>query len=113
MFGITYDLMWPLHIIIWGFMLLLWPLTYLSIQLFIDFYTSYWVYMGKWAGTCLAGLIELLFLISFHDGVEEEKYVTVIIYTIVMGGAVFAHWFYLDKLLDFYARYDYDQSTLS
>ena len=60
----AFGVWWIGNIIVWGLLTLLWPITYFSITVIIDFYLAATWWGGYWGGIGLASLAAILLLVS-------------------------------------------------
>ena len=99
-FPMSYDIMWVLHLIIFGVPFLLWPFTYIPNTVDFTNYWLHWVDKGaNWAGAIFGVAFLILWIVSIILTPTTAELTTLIYYPIVMGVSLWFTWWFLRGLL--------------
>ena len=106
-FSVTYELMWILHLILWGYLTVILPLLFIPNmpQWFVDYFFQVLIWGGNWGGAALAAILFTFFLISVAEDESTPEILTVVMYPIMMTGNLFVTWYFIDPVIEYVYGY--------
>ena len=86
-FKVTYELMWIVHLILWGLATAYWPLTYIPNNwCFALFYVKWYDHGGNWAGAIVGSMLAFSFLMAACKDPNSATVTTLVLYLVIMVG---------------------------
>ena len=86
--------------IIWGFLSVLWPLTYMKIHVIFSFYLQYYKIMGIYGGAILTAIVGVMFLYSIASESASATYP--LVYLLVNPVLILISYMYYETAHAFY-----------
>ena len=96
------EIMWMVHVVLWGLEAIFWPFTYLKDHWHWALFYLRWYDIGiNWAGVIVAFIITILLIVQAATG-TSNLIAPAIIYPLAMGGIEFVTWWYIQPLKQYY-----------